>query len=288
MAVSILFPPHGSVASNAHRAHQSRVSLFRPRAVTGATCTTLRLERDGPIGRLVIERAEKRNAFNQEMWDRLPVLLAHAMADRAIRVVVLQSAIPGIFCAGADISELVAHKANPAWREGNQAAISKAQHDLARLGKPTIAFIDGDCVGGGCGLALACDIRIATATSRLGITPAKLGLVYPLHDTKLLVDLVGPGQAKKLLYTGDLISANEALRIGLIEDIAGDADTLAHRIAENSAHSTREAKHFVRRILDGQSDEDSDSRRVFAEAFTGPDFAEGSTAFVEKRRPEFK
>lgn len=249
---------------------------------------TLRLEREGPIGRLLIERADKRNAFNQEMWDRLPVLLAHAMADRAIRVIVLQSAVPGLFCAGADISELIAHKANPAWREGNQAAINKAQHDLARVGKPTIAFIDGDCVGGGCGLALACDIRIATPRARLGITPAKLGLVYPLHDTKLLVDLVGPGQAKKLLFTGELVAAEEALRIGLIEDIADDADTLAQQIAENSAHSTRETKGFVRRILDGQTDEDSDSKRIFAEAFTGPDFTEGSTAFAEKRKPEFR
>jgi enoyl-CoA hydratase/carnithine racemase len=91
-----------------------------------------------------------------------------------------------------------------------------------------------------------------------------------------------------VLYTGDLIPAEEALRIGLIEDIADDPDELAHRIAANSAHSTRETKHFVRRILDGQSDEDSASRRVFAEAFTGSDFAEGSAAFIEKRKPEFK
>lgn len=285
MAVSRLFPSH---VDNVQSSTTARVAHFRPRVVANGTCMTLRLERDGPIGRLLIERAEKRNAFNQEMWDRLPVLLAHAMADRAIRVVVLQSAIPGIFCAGADISELMAHKANAAWREGNQAAINKAQHDLARVGKPTIAFIDGDCVGGGCGLALACDMRVATARSRLGITPAKLGLVYPLHDTKLLVDLVGPGQAKKLLYTGELISAEEALRIGLIENIADDADALAHQIAENSAHSMREAKGFVRRILDGQADEDSDSKRIFAEAFTGADFTEGSTAFAEKRKPEFR
>ena len=285
MSVSALFPSHVSIVQNPR---PSRASPFRPRAVAGAMCMTLRLERDGPIGRLLIERAEKRNALNQEMWDRLPVLLAHAMADRAIRVVVLQSAIPGIFSAGADIAELVAHKANPAWREGNQIAINKAQHDLARAAKPTIAFIDGDCVGGGCGLALACDIRVATSRSRLGITPARLGLVYPLHDTKLLVDLVGSGQAKKMLYTGDLISAEEALRIRLIEEIADDADALALRIADNSAHSTRETKHFVRRVLDGQSDEDSDSKRVFAEAFTGADFAEGSAAFIEKRKPEFR
>jgi enoyl-CoA hydratase/carnithine racemase len=249
---------------------------------------SLRLERDGPIGRILIDRPEKRNAFNQEMWEHFPVLLASAALDRAIRVVVVQSAAPGMFCAGADISELMAHKDNVAWREGNQAAINRTQHELARFAKPTIAFIDGDCVGGGCGLALACDIRLATPQSRIGITPAKLGLVYPLHDTKLLVDLVGPGQAKKMLYTGELLSADEALRVGLIELIDNEATSLARQIAANSAHSTHEIKGFIRRILDGQADDDLETKRVFAEAFTKPDFAEGTTAFAEKRKPEFR
>jgi enoyl-CoA hydratase/carnithine racemase len=249
---------------------------------------TLRLERDGPIGRILIDRPDKRNAFNQEMWEHLPVLLASAAIDRAIRVVVVQSAVPGMFCAGADIGELMAHKDNAAWREGNQAAINRTQHELARFAKPTIAFIDGDCVGGGCGIALACDIRVASAGSRLGITPAKLGLVYPLHDTKLLVDLVGPGQAKKMLYTGELLSAGEALRVGLIEVIGDSATSLARQIAANSVHSTHEIKGFVRRILDGQADDDLETKRVFADAFTKPDFLEGTTAFAEKRKPEFR
>lgn len=249
---------------------------------------TLRLERDGPIGRILIDRPEKRNAFNQEMWEQFPVLLKQALIDRAIRVVVVQSAVPGMFCAGADIAELMANKDNPAWRELNQLAINKTQHELARFAKPTIAFIDGDCVGGGCGIALACDIRVATAQSRLGITPAKLGLVYPLHDTKLLVDLVGPGQSKKLLYTGELIAAEEALRIGLIEMIDQDAYGIARQIAGNSAHSTHEMKAFVRRILDGQADDDLETKRIFAEAFTKPDFVEGTSAFAEKRKPDFK
>jgi enoyl-CoA hydratase/carnithine racemase len=249
---------------------------------------SLRLERDGPIGRILIDRPDKRNAFNQDMWEHFPVLLASAAIDRAIRVVVVQSATPGMFCAGADISELMAHKDNAAWRAGNQAAINRTQHELARFAKPTIAFMDGDCVGGGCGIALACDIRVATPQSRLGITPAKLGLVYPLHDTKLLVDLVGPGQAKKMLFTGELLSAEDALRINLIELIGDEADTLAHQIAGNSAHSTHEMKAIIRRVLDGQSDDDLDTKRIFAEAFTKPDFAEGTSAFAEKRKPEFK
>jgi enoyl-CoA hydratase/carnithine racemase len=248
----------------------------------------LRLERDGPIGRILIDRPDKRNAFNQEMWDYFPTLLGQALIDRAIRVVIVQSATPGMFCAGADISELMAHKENPVWREANQMAINRLQHELARFAKPTIAFVDGDCVGGGCGIALACDMRVATARSRVGITPAKLGLVYPLHDTKLLVDLVGPGQAKKMLYTGALLSAEEALRVGLIEAIGDEADTLAHQIAGNSAHSVHEMKSMVRRVLDGQSDDDLETKRIFAEAFTKPDFVEGTTAFAEKRKPEFR
>ncbi len=248
----------------------------------------LRLERDGPIARILIDRPDKRNAFNQAMWEHLPVLLGSALIDRAVRVLVLQSASPGIFCAGADIGELMANKDNAAWREANQAAINRAQHELARFAKPTIAFIDGDCVGGGCGLALACDLRVATAQARLGITPARLGLVYPLHDTKLLVDLVGPAQAKRMLFAGELLSAEEALRIGLIEYIDDSATSLARQIAGNSAHSISEIKGFVRRILDGQCDDDAETRRIFAEAFTRPDFAEGTAAFAEKRKAEFK
>jgi enoyl-CoA hydratase/carnithine racemase len=249
---------------------------------------TLRLERDGPIGRILIDRPDKRNAFNQEMWEQFPVLLKQALIDRAIRIVVVQSATPGMFCAGADISELMAHKDNPAWRELNQQAINRAQHELARFAKPTIAFIDGDCVGGGCGIALACDIRVATKQARIGITPAKLGLVYPLHDTKLLVDLVGPGQAKKMLFTGELLSAEEALRVGLIEMIDESSAALARQIADNSSYSLHEIKGFVRRILDGQVDDDLETRRIFAEAFAKPDFAEGSSAFTSKRKPEFR
>jgi enoyl-CoA hydratase/carnithine racemase len=248
---------------------------------------TLTLTINGPIATLAIDRAAKRNAFNQAMWDALPDLLAKAMADPAVRLMMLASAADGVFCAGADIGELLANKDDAAWRTANQAAINRAQYELARAAKPTIAFIDGDCVGGGCGLALACDIRVATPRARLGITPAKLGLVYPLHDTKLLTDLVGPGQAKRMLFTGALLDAAEALRIGLVDLIADSAEDLAATIAAASPHSCRHIKDFVRRILDGQTDDDAETLAVFAAAFTGPDFLEGTTAFVQKRKPEF-
>ncbi|MDP3907219.1 enoyl-CoA hydratase/isomerase family protein [Novosphingobium sp.] len=248
---------------------------------------TLRLETDGATAHLLIDRADKRNAFNQAMWLMLPGLVAQAVADPAVRVIVLRAAGDGAFCAGADIGEMMANRDNAEWLAANQAAINAAQYELTRAAKPTIAFIDGDCIGGGCGLALACDIRVATPRARLGITPAKLGLVYPLHDTKLLIDLVGPGQARRILYTGALLDAAEALRIGLVEQLGADAEDLIATIAGNSSFCASGTKQFVRRVLDGQTDDDADTLATFAAAFSGADFHEGASAFLAKRKPQF-
>ncbi len=249
---------------------------------------TLRLMKKGATANLLIDRADKRNALDMAMWELLPRLLEEAHDDPEIRLLVVRSAEAGrAFSAGADIGELLANKDDVAWRGANQAAINRAQYELARAALPTIAFVEGDCVGGGCGIALACDIRVATRAARFGVTPARLGLAYPLHDVKLLVDLVGPGQARRILFTGDLLDADEASRIGLVEMLADDPDELADRIVSSSAHSIREMKRFVRRVLDGQTQDDDVTRRIFAKAFAGPDFAEGATAFIEKREPRF-
>ncbi len=248
---------------------------------------TVRLEIDGRVAHLLIDRADKRNAFNMAMWQSTLELLERTANNADLKLMVVRSVKPGAFCAGADITELLANKDDADWRSANQAAINRVQHELARHRLPTIAFVEGDCVGGGCGIALACDLRVATPNARFGITPAKLGLVYPLHDVKLLTDLVGPGQAKRILYTGSLIDAAEALRIGLVEFVAESPDDLADAITAASPHSVRETKRFVQRVLDGQEADNADTLRIFAEAFTGADFAEGTKAFVEKRTPNF-
>lgn len=252
----------------------------------------LRLEFSGPVARLIIDRADRKNAFNQAMWEAFPDLLSRAMDDPEVRLLILQSAVPGIFSAGADIPEFAGGARDPAWRGRNQAAIRGAQHMLARAAKPTLALIEGTCVGGGCGLAIACDLRIASPRARFGITPARLGLVYSLHDTKLLVDLVGPSQAKRILFTGQLIEAAEAARIGLVdilaEDTAAAAETLAAAIAEASPDSVGASKRMIRRILDGQAEDDDETLRQFDAAFEGDDFDEGVTAFLEKRKARFR
>ncbi|WP_150292731.1 enoyl-CoA hydratase/isomerase family protein [Sphingobium estronivorans] len=253
---------------------------------------SVRLEKQGAVAHLLIDRAEKRNAFAQTMWEQFPILLGEVMADDTIKVVLLRSAVGGIFCAGADIAEFGAGALDPEWRAKNQDAISRAQYELARAEKPVIAVIDGDCVGGGCGLAIACDLRVASPRARFGITPAKLGLVYSLHDTKLLVDLVGPAQAKRILFTAQLLPAEEAQRIGLIEMLEEDpvaaATALAGTIATVSSHSVRNSKKIIRSILDGQAEDDAGTQALFASAFTGADFKEGVSAFLEKRKAVFR
>ncbi|MBB4630487.1 enoyl-CoA hydratase-related protein [Sphingosinicella soli] len=253
----------------------------------------LQLQIEGPVARIAFNRADKRNAISQAMWEALPRLVESAVAQRAVRMLIIQSTTPAMFSAGADIGEFAEKARDPVWQARNRQALRGAQLAISRAPIPTLAVVDGDCVGAGCGIALACDIRIASSRARFGITPAKLGLVYPLHDIKLLVDLVGPGQARRILYTGELLSADEALVIGLIEmgttveALSREVDLLIERIVENAPSSIAGLKGFVRRVLDGDRDDDAASAAMFDAAFAGADFSEGLAAFAARRKPVF-
>ncbi|MXO86734.1 enoyl-CoA hydratase/isomerase family protein [Altererythrobacter aurantiacus] len=248
---------------------------------------TVRLELDGDCAHLLIDRPERRNAIDLAMWEEAFILLRQVEANDRLRLLVLRSANGGTFSAGADLKQMREHRGDPEWAAANQAAINRVQSKLARARCATLAFVEGDCMGGGCGLALACDLRIATSAARFAITPARLGLVYPLHDVKLLTDLVGPGHARRLLFTGMAVDADEALRIGLVEMVAEDYVEVAEAIRAASPRSVQAMKRFVQRVLDGEGAEDRQSLDIFAQAFSGPDFAEGARAFAEKRPPKF-
>ena len=246
-----------------------------------------------PIARVTLHRPEKRNALSSAEWLGLRELAAQIAADPAIRVALLQGSGEAAFSAGADIAEMQRNRDDREAMRVMQQAVLDAQADWQSIPIPTIAVIRGACTGGGCGLALACDLRLASPDAFFAIPPARLGIAYSLADTKRLYDLVGPSRAKEILYTGRRGGAEEALRIGLINEIvdagalAARADALAREIAGNAGNSVRAAKAVVDMISAGVLAETPASRRFYDESFSSPEFAEGARAFMEKRPPRF-
>lgn len=251
------------------------------------------VDRRGDVAWLLLDRLDKRNAITQAMWETIIDQLVTLADDRMVKVLVLASASTEVFSAGADIAEFEAIGADPARGAANNAAIRDSHRLLGRFPKPTIAAVAGPCVGGGCGLALACDMRIAADTARFAIPPAKLGLIYSLQDTKRLVDLVGPAEARMMLFTGRMVDAERALRIGLVNDMVPTVElessvtALANELAACSQHSIRGSKRVIQMVLDGLADDTDETSALFAQAFEGPDHLEGRSAFLAKRKPSF-
>lgn len=228
---------------------------------------------------VVIHHPARRNAMTADMWRALPTLLADLAADPAVRALVLTGE-GETFCAGADISTL---RDSP---ETAQALAVEAEEALAAFPKPTLAAIRGHCVGGGSQLAAACDLRFAEEGALFGVTPAKLGIVYPASATRRLVALAGPGTAKYLLFSGELIDARRALRTGLVDEVLPEGE-LGKRVADftrvlvtRSQLTQAAAKEFA----NGRTDRDA----YWAEQARGSgDTAEGVAAFLERRAPDF-
>jgi enoyl-CoA hydratase/carnithine racemase len=231
------------------------------------------------VATVVIRHPAKRNAMTAGMWEALPPLLDALAADPAVRVLVL-TGDGGTFCAGADISTL---RGSP---EKAQALAVRAEDALAAFPKPTLAAIRGHCVGGGAQLAAACDLRLAEEGALFGVTPARLGIVYPASSTRRLVSLVGPGTAKYLLFSGELIDAGRALRTGLLDEVLPEGELgkrvteLTRVLASRSQLTQAAAKEFA----NGRTDRDA----YWAEQARGSgDAAEGVAAFLERRQPRF-
>lgn len=243
----------------------------------------------GAVGTITLARPGKRNAVTYDMWVALGDACRTLAADPTVRVIVLRGA-GDHFCAGADITELLAPR--PAGAASFMDANMAAEHALATLPKPVIAVVQGDCIGGGAALAIDCDLRLVVEGARFGITPAKLGIVYPPASLERAVRLLGPA-AKRLLYTGDLIDAEEALRIGLADELLA-ADAVEARLAElcttlaqRSLLTQAATKEMIAAITEhgvvSADLADSWAREV---AVSG-EMAEGVAAFTERRAPVF-
>lgn len=254
--------------------------------------TEIHLARQGAAVFLTLNRPAKKNALTLAMWDAIPRLLAEAAEMKGVRALVVRGA-GGVFAAGADIAEFETTYATAEAALQNHVRIQAAMTALEQFPLPTLAMIEGACVGGGCGLALCCDLRFAASTARFGITPAKLGLVYGVADTRRLVQAVGLSAAKDILFSGRLMDAAEAHRLGLIdrvalpEALAGETGAYIETLAQASSFSARATKTILTRLREGQTEDDEASRALFASAFSGADFQEGFTAFQQKRSPRF-
>jgi enoyl-CoA hydratase/carnithine racemase len=252
----------------------------------------LRLELGAAEAWLTLNRPDKRNAVTSAMWAALPSLLQEVEASRS-RVLILRGAGPH-FAAGADIGEFETVFADRRAAGLYAAQMTRALDALARLDRPTIAMVSGACVGAGLGLALACDLRMASDEAIFAVTPAKLGLLYSLGDTKRLVDPVGPSVARDLLYTGRKMTAAEAREAGLINDLVDSRHleaavmAKAQSIAANSQWSVRKAKAVIAMVLDGVAADTEETRTWFIDAIDGDDYREGLAAFLHKRPPAFR
>jgi enoyl-CoA hydratase len=246
----------------------------------------------GRVATLTINRPDKLNALNSQTRAQLIEALDELAGNDHVRVVVITGRGEKAFAAGADISELDGRSTM------EQYAVMKRRRvfeTVESLPKPTIAAVNGYCLGAGCELAMACDIRIASDNAKLGQPEVNLGIIPGGGGTQRLPRLVGMGRAYELLYTGDIIAAEEALKIGLVNEVVPQSELqqrvtdLANRIAEKSPLTLRIIKEAVRASARAPLDEGIRMETtLFGLAFSSEDKTEGIAAFLEKRPPEFK
>ena len=247
------------------------------------------------VGRVVFNQPEKRNAMSVNMWEGMGQALDLFAEDPAVRCVVLRGAGDKAFVSGADISQFEKTRANADAQQEYNRLTSAGRLKLSHFPKPVIAEIQGFCMGGGLGIAMSTDIRIASDDSQFGIPAAKLGIAYGFDMVRELVALVGPANAHMILMTGERFGAQEAERVGLVNRVVPVAELgatvakLTATLAQNAPLSLRTNKTTVKAVLQDAADRDMGAiAKAMAACFDSEDYREGRRAFMEKRRPAFK
>jgi enoyl-CoA hydratase len=249
--------------------------------------------KNGHIGTMTFNNPERYNAVSFEMWERVGTILEDFRADPEIRVVILTGAGGKAFVSGADISKFGDERGTLEAQNKYNATTERIYTAVANFPKPTM--IRGFCIGGGLGLAIACDLRFATEGSKFALPAAKLGIGYGYLGLERFVSTIGPSQTKDIFFSARQLDAAEALHIGLINRVIPDADLeavttkYAETVAGNAPLTVSAVKAITTEILKPESTRNLDTCKAAVQAcFTSADFIEGRTAFMEKRKPQFK
>lgn len=261
--------------------------------MTQATEKIIR-QRDGGVGTIVLNQPDRHNAVTYDMWLGISDALKEYNEDAAVRVIVVRGAGERAFSAGADISEFEQRRATAEDIETYDRAALVAHEELRATPKPTIAMVRGYCIGGGMGLAMCCDLRVAAEDARFAIPAARLGIAYTWRDLRPLVQLVGASFAKEILFTGRQFDARAALEMGLanrvvpateLEEFVAD---YTRTIADNAPLTIAAAKQTVAEVMKDAAERDLDRiERMVRACYASEDYAEGRRAFMEKRKPVF-
>jgi enoyl-CoA hydratase/carnithine racemase len=250
--------------------------------------------KEGGIGTIVFNNPQRHNAVSLDMWAATSRILEQYSADDDVRVVVLKGAGGKAFVSGADISKFESERASLEGTRQYNVTVEKTYSAIEDFPKPTIAMIEGYCIGGGVGLAVCCDLRICSDSSRFAVPAAKLGLGYSFNGLRRLVNVVGPAFAREIFYTARQFSAEDARVMGLVNRVVPQAGLeryvreYAETIAANAPLTVTSVKYIIGEVVKDESRRDlARCAAMVEQCFTSADFIEGRRAFMEKRKPAF-
>ncbi|MGH6948114.1 MAG: enoyl-CoA hydratase [Kiloniellales bacterium] len=264
-------------------------------ATPTAATEKILFRKEGAIGHVVFNNPEKYNAVSLEMWGAVEDVLADFAKDNSVRVAVLSGAGGKSFVSGADISKFEKERGSADAVRHYNARIKDVYEKVVAFPKPTIAMIDGFCLGGGLAFAVSCDLRFCSSKSKFGLPAARLGLGYPFEGLKRLVDTVGIGAARDIVFSARRLDAAEAYNIGLVQKVLEASEleafvtNYATTVAKNAPLTVASLKFITGEILKDPGERDMKKcHDMVAACFASEDYIEGRTAFNEKREPRFK